>query len=115
MNLWETITGSDLTKELKNFEARAKMLPADYREAWEKVKTNIWSNADFTGRNLMPILDGVLAMFEESVAEGRSLQEVLGDDIKGFCSELVREEGGKSFRDKWRVQLNNKVAKKLDK
>jgi DNA-binding ferritin-like protein (Dps family) len=39
----------------------------------------------------------------------------LGDDIKGFCSALVGEEGAKSYRDKWREQLNNNIAKKLGK
>ena len=33
MNFWETITGSDLTREWKAFEARAEALPADYRAA----------------------------------------------------------------------------------
>jgi DNA-binding ferritin-like protein (Dps family) len=52
MNLWEKITGSDMTKELKTFESRVKKLPADYQEAWEKIKVNIWPHSDFTGRNL---------------------------------------------------------------
>jgi hypothetical protein len=34
MNLWETITGSDLTRECKAFEARAHALPTDYQQAW---------------------------------------------------------------------------------
>lgn len=70
MNFWEKITGSDMTKEMKNFEARAKKLPDDYQGAWEKINTNLWAHADFTGRNLMPILDGVLGLLEEAVAEG---------------------------------------------
>ena len=115
MNFWETITGNDMTKEFKTFESRAKKLPTDYQSAWEKIKTNLWPHSDFTGRNLMPILDGVLGLLEETAAEGQSVQEALGDDIKGFCLALVGEEGAKSFRDKWRKQLNNNIAKKLDK
>jgi DNA-binding ferritin-like protein (Dps family) len=61
----------------------------------------------------MPILDGALSLLEETAAEGQSLREALGDDIPGFCSALVGEEGAKSFRDKWREQLNKAVAKKL--
>jgi len=45
--------------------------------------------------------------------DGQSVQDVLGDDVKGFCSALVSEEGTKSFRDKWRKELNNNIAKKL--
>lgn len=115
MNFWEQITGSDITKEMKTFESRVKKLPADYQAAWEKINANLWTHSDFTGRNLMPILDGVLGLFEEAAAGGQSVGEVLGDDIKGFCSALAGEEGAKSFRDKWREQLNNTVAKKLGK
>jgi Uncharacterized protein conserved in bacteria len=113
MSLWEKVTGSDMTKEYKTFEIRARKLPLEYQAAWEKIKTNLWIHSDFTGRNLMPILDGVLGLLEETAAEGQSVHEVLGDDIKGFCLALVGEEGAKSYRDKWRMQLNNNIAKKL--
>lgn len=115
MNFWDRITGNDMTKELKAFNLRVKKLPADYQEAWEKISLNLWPHSDFTGRNLMPILDGVLGLLEESAADGQSVQEVLGDDIKGFCSALAGEEGAKTYRDKWRRQLNDNIAKKLGK
>ncbi|MDF2942664.1 MAG: hypothetical protein K0S01_1522 [Herbinix sp.] len=115
MNFWEKITGSDMTKEFKIFDSRVKKLPADYQEAWGKIFTNLMPHSDFTGRNLMPILDGVLGLLEEAATDGQSVQEVLGDDIKGFCTALAGEEGAKSFRDKWRLQLNNNIAKKLGK
>ncbi|HHV08738.1 MAG TPA: DUF1048 domain-containing protein [Clostridiales bacterium] len=115
MNFWEKITGSDMTKELKTFESRVKGLPADYQAAWEEIKANLWPHSDFTGRNLMPILDGVLGLLEEAAADGQSVKEVLGDDIKGFCSALAGEEGARTFRGRWREQLNNNIAKKLGK
>ena len=115
MNFWEKVTGSDMTKEMKAFESRVKKLPADYQAAWENINVNLWPHSDFTGRNLMPILDGVLGLLEETASDGQSVQEVLGDDIKGFCAALAGEEGAKSFRDKWREQLNNNIAKKLSK
>jgi len=115
MNFLEKVTGSDMTKELKTFELRAKVLPDDYQAAWGKINAVLWTHSDFTGRNLMPILDGVLGLLEETAADGQSVHEVLGDDIKGFCSALIDEEGTKSFRDKWREQLNNNIAKKLGK
>ncbi|GHI40706.1 hypothetical protein Sviol_51140 [Streptomyces violascens] len=81
MNFWETITGSDLTREWKAFEARAEALPADHRAAWEQIKLHLSPYSDFTGRNLMPILDGALALLEETAVDGQSVNEVLGDDI----------------------------------
>ena len=115
MNFWDKITGNDLNREYKAFESRAKKLPADYQAAWGEINSNLMPHGDFTGRNLMPILDGVLGLLEESAAEGQSVQEVLGDDIKAFCSALAGEEKAKSVRDKWREQLNQNVAKKLSK
>lgn len=115
MNFWEKVTGSDMTKELKSFKLRAKKLPADYQAAWEKITANLWPHSDLTGRNIMPILDGVLGLLEETAADGQSIKEVLGDDLKGFCLALVGVDGANSFRDKWRKQLNNNIAKKLGK
>ena len=113
MNFWEKVTGSDMTKEFKAFESRAQKLPIEYQAAWEQIKANLWSHSDFTGRNLMPILDGVLGLLEESAVDGENVKEVLGEDIKGFCSALAGIDGANSFRDKWRKQLNNNIAKKL--
>ena len=113
MKLWETVTGKDLTREWEAFEARAAALPADHRAAWSQITVNLFPYAGFTGRNLMPILDSALGLLEETAAEGQSVHEVLGDDIQGFCAALAGGEGARSFRDRWREQLNRNVAKKL--
>lgn len=113
MNFWETITGSDLTREYKAFEARAATLPDDHRAAWNEIKGHLSLYGDFTGRNLMPILDSALGLLEETASDGQSIHEVLGDDIPGFCAALAGGAGGRSFRDRWREQLNRNVAKKL--
>lgn len=73
------------------------MLPADYRAARKKVTDRLFPYADSTGRNLMPILDGVLGLLEETAAEGQSVDEVLGADIEGFCAALAGGEGARGF------------------
>lgn len=113
MNVWERITGNDLTRAFKAFEARAQTLPPDYEGAWQKIKTQLWSYGDFSGRNLLPIFDSVLGLLEESALDGLAIEEVLGEDLHGFCAALVGHEGAKSVRDRWREQLNQSIAKKL--
>ncbi|GLX95081.1 DUF1048 domain-containing protein [Herbidospora sp. NBRC 101105] len=113
MNLWDTVTGNDMTREWKEFAARAGKLPADHRAAWEQIQGHLFLYGDFTGRNLMPILDGALGLLEETAADGRTVHEVLGDDIAGFCAALAGGEGAHTFRDRWRAQLNRNVARKL--
>ncbi|RAG85015.1 hypothetical protein DN069_13710 [Streptacidiphilus pinicola] len=115
MNFWETITGSDLTREWKAFEARAETLPDDYRAAWDQIKHYLIPQGDFTGRSLMPILDAALGLLEETAAEGQSVQEVLGDDVQGFCTALTGGHGARTYRDRWREQLNRNVARKLSR
>ncbi|MER7894236.1 DUF1048 domain-containing protein [Micromonospora sp. NPDC094482] len=113
MNFWETITGSDLTRDWKAFEARAQALPADYHAAWNQMVGQLFAYGDFTGRNLTPIADAALGLLEEASADGQSVQEVLGDDIPGFCAALAGGSGAGTFRDRWREQLNKTVARKL--
>jgi DNA-binding ferritin-like protein (Dps family) len=113
MNFWETITGSDISRDWKAFEARAAVLPDDLRAAWNEIKAHVVPYSDFTGRNLTPIFDGVLGLLEEAAADGQSAHEVLGDDIEGFCAGLVGGEGARGVRDRWRDQLNRNVARKL--
>ena len=113
MNLWQTMTGSDLTREWKAFEARAGALPPDHRAAWEQIKVHLFAYSGFTGRNLMPIFDSALGLLEETAADGQSIDQVLGDDIKGFCAALAGGEGARTYRDRWRARLNRNVARKL--
>jgi DNA-binding ferritin-like protein (Dps family) len=113
VNLWETMTGSDLTREWKALEDRAAALPAGYRAAWEQVKVHLFPYAGFTGRNLMPLLNDALGLLEETAADGQGIHQVLGDDIEGFCAALAGGEGARSYRDRWREQLNRNVARKL--
>ncbi|MRH92170.1 DUF1048 domain-containing protein [Nocardia sp. SYP-A9097] len=113
MNFWEKVTGSDLTREYQAFEARAEVLPAEYRAAWEEIKIQLSPYSDITGRNLMPILDGALGLLEETASDGQSIDDALGTDIKGFCAAIAGGQGAKSYRDKWRDQLNKNIAKKL--
>ncbi|NBE98551.1 DUF1048 domain-containing protein [Nonomuraea sp. KC401] len=115
MNIWENLTGGDLTREWRNLETRAKALPAGHQEAWEKIKAHLSLYSDFTGRNLLPILDGALGLLEETAADGQSIQEVLGDDVEEFCAALAGGEGARDYRGRWREQLNRNVARKLSR
>ncbi|SBT39234.1 DUF1048 domain-containing protein [Micromonospora auratinigra] len=113
MSFWETITGSDLTQEWTAFEARAQALPADHRAAWEQIKGSLLPYGNFSGRNLTPIVDAALGLLEEASADGQGIDEVLGDDIPGFCAALAGGAGARTYRDRWREQLNSNVARKL--
>ncbi len=113
MNFWDRITGNDMNRQWRAFEVRAKKLPADDQSAWMQINAELWQRSDFTGRNIMPLLEGVLELFEEAAADGRRVEDVLGGDIKGFCAALAGEQGAKTYRDRWRDQLNASILRKL--
>lgn len=35
------MTGSDMTKEMKGFEARIQKLPTDYQAVWGEITSNL--------------------------------------------------------------------------
>lgn len=115
MNLWERITGSDLSRDWRAFEARADALPDDYQPAWRRIRERLMLHSDFTGRNLTPVVDGVLGLLETTAVDGQGVQEVLGEDVEAFVDAVVGADGTKGFRDKWREQLNRDVARKLSR
>lgn len=104
-----------MNKQFKTFELRVKTLPYDYQIAWQEIKSNFWEYSDFSGRNLMPIFEGIIGLLEETAADGKTIGMVLGKDIKSFCSDLIEEESGRSWHNKCRNQLNSNIAKKLGK
>ncbi|MGH3248246.1 MAG: DUF1048 domain-containing protein [Trebonia sp.] len=95
--------------------ARAIQQYASWRTRIPKLirDAHLFPYGGFTGRNLMPIMDNALGLLEETAADGQDIREVLGDDIKGFCAALAGGEGARSYRDRWREQLNRNVARKL--
>lgn len=115
MDFWNKVTGNDITKEFKVFENRAVSLPKEYQLAWEKIKKNIWKHSDFTGRNLIPFFENAIIFLEESAREGITVEEALGNDIEGFCFQLIGKENSNSFRDKCGRKLNKNIEKKLSK
>lgn len=113
MNFWDSITGNDINRQWKEFKARAKKLPAPYQSTWMLINAELWQRSDFTGRSIMPLLEGVLELFEEAAADGRRVEDVLGGDVKGFCASLAGEQGAKTYRDRWHDRLNKTILRKL--
>ncbi|MFV0559247.1 MAG: DUF1048 domain-containing protein [Enterococcus sp.] len=112
MNIYDKLTGNDMTREMKALDLRVKKLPPSYQNAWDKLTQAIWNYADFSGRNLMPTFEGIVFFLEESAADNLAIEEVLDEDIAGFVEELMGEDK-RDYRNKLRKQLNQNVAKKL--
>lgn len=99
-------------KEWKAVEDRAQALPDEYRMAYDEIKKYVWHGG--TGvidpSNLFKRL---VDLFEEGVANSKSVLEVTGDDVAGFVHELLRDE--KTITQDLHEKLNNTIANKLGK
>lgn len=113
MNFWEKVTGSDITDAMQSYTERMHDLPKDYAAAWEEIVRCLSAYGDFSGRNLLPVLDGLADWLEAAATDGKSVREILGEDTQAFCSALASGEGLKNSRDRWREQLNRSVKNRL--
>ncbi len=113
MTFLEKITGSDITKEYKKFEEEIKKLPEEYQKVWEEIKVKLMIYSDFSGRNLLPLLSAVLQFLQEMNEENKTIEEIFGNNIDGFCAELTKGMISYDIRDKWRNDLNKRIYKKL--
>lgn len=54
----------------------------------------------------------VIDLFESSAAEGKKVLDITGEDVVGFCDELLQDT--KKWTDHYRRKLNNDVANKIN-
>ncbi|CAM4296110.1 DUF1048 domain-containing protein [Paenibacillus tarimensis] len=111
MNFIEKIIGSmDDKREWKAMETRAKSLPSEYRSAYNAIKEYIWTSGGATDwKDISRIFNGILDLFEEGAASGKTVTDLIGEDAASFCDELVKD--AKTWKDKNRQKLNDKISR----
>lgn len=100
-------------REYKAFEARIQRLPEDYKYVYKKMTDYMWAySGGGNGYDMIALHKGLLELFEDGVAQGRSVLEVTGADVAAFCDELLRS--AITYTEKRREQLNREVQKKVN-
>ena len=99
-------------KEYNRQMARVKTLPEDYQFVFDKMQKYMWSFAGGDGYDMLKTQYDLIELFEYSVAENIHVLEVTGQDVAGFCDELMR--GNKLWIDSIRKKLNNDMKKQLN-
>jgi DNA-binding ferritin-like protein (Dps family) len=100
-------------REWRAMEARAKALPNDYQIVYKEMQGYMWKFSSGDGMDIVKILKDVLELFETGVAEKKHVLEVTGEDVAGFCDELLRSAN--TYTEDWHDSLNFNVKKKLKK
>ncbi len=100
-------------KEYKQAMARVKAMPEDYQYVFKKIQNHMWMFASGAGYDIMHIHYDLIDLFEENIAEGKSVLEVTGEDVAAFCDELLRNAS--TYTENWRNKLNEDIHNKLKK
>ncbi|WP_061299492.1 DUF1048 domain-containing protein [Herbidospora cretacea] len=70
--------------------ARVKELPPDYQIVYKEIQKYYFKvgPVDLLDGSL---LTGILDFFEEGVAAGKGVLELVGDDVAAFCDDLIKD------------------------
>ncbi|GAA0404556.1 hypothetical protein GCM10009530_65800 [Microbispora corallina] len=87
MGIHDIIEGK---KQWRAHGARVKALPPDYQIVYKEMQKYLFKVGPI---NLPdgPLLPGIVGFFEEGVATGKGVVELIGTDIAAFCDDLVKD------------------------
>ena len=98
-------------RDYKQQMARVDALPEDYRYVYKKIQGHMWQFVSGAGYDMMKIHGDLLDLFEEGAAQGRPVLEITGEDVAGFCDELLRS--ARTCTDDQRQRFNRAILNKL--
>ncbi len=98
-------------REYKQQMVRVNALPKDYQYVFKEIQSHMWQFVSGAGYDMMEVQYGLIDLFEEGVAEGKSVLEVTGEDVAGFVDELLKNT--KTYTEDWRNKLNQKIKNKI--
>jgi DNA-binding ferritin-like protein (Dps family) len=71
--------------------ARVKALPLDYQIVYKEIQRYFFK-VGMIDLPDGPLLSGIVDFFEEGVADGKGVVELIGNDIAAFCDDLNKEQ-----------------------
>ncbi|MEU0219164.1 DUF1048 domain-containing protein [Streptomyces sp. NPDC006265] len=87
MSIQDIIEGK---KQWRAHVARVKALPPDYRIVYKEMQKYLFKVGPVSLSD-GPLLPGIVDFFEEGVAEGKGVLELIGTDVAAFCDDLIKD------------------------
>jgi DNA-binding ferritin-like protein (Dps family) len=107
----ELVTGSlEEKKQYRQYKARIKALPANYRTAVEAVERYLmYAGGIARGDVLVRMYGDLVDLFEESAANGTPVRDIVGDDPVEFVETFVANYADGAWISKERARLNKAI------
>jgi len=95
-------------KQWRAHLARIKALPPDYQIVYKEIQKYLFKvgPTDLTEGNL---LSGIVDFFEEGVAAGKGVLELIGPDVAAFCDDLIKDS--RTYAEIYQESIAKKTEK----
>ncbi|MFI8008374.1 DUF1048 domain-containing protein [Streptomyces sp. NPDC086010] len=87
MSIQDIIEGK---KQWRAHTARVKALPPDYQIVYREMQKYLFKVGPISLPD-GPLLPGIVDFFEEGVAAGKGVVQLVGTDVAAFCDDLVKD------------------------
>ncbi|KAA2252857.1 DUF1048 domain-containing protein [Solihabitans fulvus] len=104
MGIQDIIEGK---KQWRAHTARVKALPPDYQIVYKEMQKYLFKvgPVDLPDGNL---LSGIVDFFEEGVAAGKGVLELIGTDVAAFCDDLVKNS--RTYADIYQASISEELG-----
>uniref|UniRef100_UPI003F49561D DUF1048 domain-containing protein n=1 Tax=Nonomuraea bangladeshensis TaxID=404385 RepID=UPI003F49561D len=104
MSIRDIIEGK---KQWRAHMARVKALPPDYQVVYKEMQRYYFKvgPVDLVGGSLLP---GIVDFFEEGVADGKGVLELIGDDVAAFADDLIKDS--RTYADIYQESISGKTG-----
>jgi DNA-binding ferritin-like protein (Dps family) len=92
-------------KQWRAHMARVKALPPDYRIVYKEIQRYLFKVGPTDLLDGL-LLTGIVDFFEEGVAAGKGVLELIGDDVAAFCDDLIKDS--RTYADIYQESISGK-------
>ncbi|MFF4415791.1 DUF1048 domain-containing protein [Streptosporangium sp. NPDC001559] len=108
----EVVTGSlDEKKRYRQYKARIKQLPENYRVAVEALERYLMHFGPVDGAGAMEMYEDLADLFEQSVSDGTPIRDVFGDDPVEFVEAFIQNYPAGQYRARERDRFTDAIAR----
>ena len=107
----EQVTGSlEQKKRYRQYKARTKQLPANYRSAVDALERYLMYFGSMTrGETLVSMLEDLADLFEQSAANGTPIRQIVGQDPVEFAETFLQNYSEGQWINKERERLTSAI------
>jgi DNA-binding ferritin-like protein (Dps family) len=94
-------------KQWRAHMARVRALPPDYQIVYREIQRYLFKigPVDLADGRL---LTGIVDFFDEGVADGRGVLDLIGSDVAAFCDDLVK--GSRTYADLYQESASGQAG-----